>query len=378
MNEQGSVTRCPVPTLLVLIALASCDSGINLRAGETLHPTPENAPPADAALITTDGEPRGLSAEALDHWREARDLLLGAPVALGLGTSSEEGPELFGRIGDAAFDLDGNVVVLDPLSYEVRMFAPDGRHLGSFGQEGEGPMDFPGEPQSLEVLPDGSLLVGMRSVMKSFALVGGAYEYLDLIPVWARDMCVTGTGRLFITVDDSQGTERVLHEVDPVGDSVTLSFGRGYLDEDWLVRNQLSDGTIGCLDDPARVLFAFDEHPILRAHRPGDDDPVWTAALADYVQPLYASSQTSVRMAGEHGEVTDKPHVLAGRYIIWQTYYRRLFSERIRTYLIDAATGQGALISEDFPRIMRMAPQRFVVAWNDPYPRVEVRELGGN
>ena len=375
MARQASGAQRLVLSVPVLVALAGCDSGINLRAGETLHPTPENAPSGDAALITTGSEPQGLSAEALEQWREARDLLFGAPVALALGTSSEEGPELFGRIGDAAFDLDGNLLVLDPLGYEVRTFAPDGRHLGSFGQEGEGPMDFPGEPQGLEVLPDGSLLVGMRSAMKSFALAAGAYEYLDLIPVFARDMCVSAAGRLFITVDDSQGTERVLHEVDPAGDSVTLSFGHGYLDEDWLVRNQLSDGTIGCMDDPVRVLFAFDEHPILRAHRPGDDDPVWTAALGDYVQPHYAASQASVRMVGDHGEVTDKPHVLAGRHIVWQTYYRRLFSERIRTYLIDAATGQGALISEDFPRIMRMTPRRFVVAWNDPYPRIEVRDL---
>lgn len=360
---------------LVLLALTSCDSGINLRAGETLHPTPENAPSGNAALITTGSEPPGLSTEALARWREARDLLLGAPVALALGTSSEEGPELFGRIGDAAFDLDGNLVVLDPLGYEVRTFAPDGQHLGSFGQEGEGPMDFASEPQSLEVLPDGSLLVGMRPAMKSFALVAGAYEYRDLIPVFARDMCVTTAGRLFITVHDSQDTDRVLHEVDQAGDSVTLSFGHGYLDEDWLVRNQLSDGTIGCMDEPMQVLFAFDEHPILRAHRPGDDDPVWSAALADYVQPHYAASASSVRMAGAHGEVTDKPHVLGGRHIVWQTYYRRMFSERIRTYLIDAATGRGALISEDFPRVMRVAPRRIVVAWNDPYPRIEVRDL---
>ena len=361
--------------MLVLLALSCCDSGINLRAGETLHPTPENAPSGDAARITTDSEPPGLSAEALDQWREARDLLLGAPVALALGASRDEGPELFGRIGDAAFDRDGNLLVLDPLNYEVRTFASDGRHLGSFGQEGEGPMDFASEPQSLEVLPDGSLLLGMRPAMKSFAPVAGAYEYLDLIPVWGRDMCVTAAGRLFVTVHDTQDTERVLHEVDPAGDSVTLSFGHGYLDEDWLSRNQLSDGTIGCMDEPLLILFAFDEHPILRAHRPGADDPVWTAALDDYVQPLYAGSATSIRMVSDHGEVTDKPHVLAGGHIVWQTYYRRLFSERIRTYLVDAATGQGALISEDFPRIMRVTSERFVVAWNDPYPRIEVREL---
>ena len=381
MTHRESAAQRPLLALLVLHALSACDPDINLQAGETLHPTPENAPPADAALITTDSEPTGLSPDALDQWRSARDMLLGARVTLALGSNAGDGPELFGGIGDVAFDRDGNVLVLDVLSYEVRTFSPDGRHLGSFGQEGEGPMDFDGTLQSLEVLEDGRLLVAMRMAMKTFSPVAGGYEYLDLISVPARHMCVTAAGRVFVTIHHTRGNERVLHEVDLAGDSVTQSFGHGYLDEEWLFRNQLSDGTIACGNDPPRILFAFDEHPILRAHRPGEDDPVWTAALQDYVQPLYAGrsgARGSIRMVSDHGEVTDKPHVFAGRHIVWQTYYRRLFSERIRTYLIDAATGQGALISEDFPRIMKMTPEYFVAAWNDPYPRIEVRELVRN
>lgn len=193
-------------------------------------------------------------------------------------------------------------------------------------------------------------------------------------------MCLTGAGRLFVTVHDTRETDRVIHEVDLEGDSVTQSFGHGYLDEHWLFRNQLSDGTIACGDEPLRILFAFSEHPILRAHRPGEDDPVWTAALEDYVQPFYAGRKDggSIRMLSHGAELTGKPQVLVGRHIVWQTFHRRLFSERVRTYLIDAATGQGALISEDFPRILKMSPERLVVAWNDPYPRIEVRELVGN
>ena len=105
----------------------------------------------------------GLSADALDQWRAARDMLLGARATLALGTGAAEGPELFGRIGDVAFDRDGNVLVLDAVNYEVRTFGPEGRHLGSLGGHGEGPMEFPGNLHSLEVLEDGRLLVGMRA-----------------------------------------------------------------------------------------------------------------------------------------------------------------------------------------------------------------------
>ena len=164
MNLQSLSSRRSLVRLSALLALSACDPDIDLAPGDTLHPTPANAPPADAAIITTDSEPQGLSAEALDQWRAARDVLLGAHVTLALGTNEDEGPELFGGILDAAFDRDGNVLVLDAISYEVRTFDRDGRHRGSFGQQGEGPMDFDGTLQSLEVLEDGRLVVGIRGI----------------------------------------------------------------------------------------------------------------------------------------------------------------------------------------------------------------------
>lgn len=362
---------------LALIALAACGPDVTLDAGEELHPTSENAPPPDAALITTGSEPIGLSAEALTEWRAARDGLLGARTTLALGTNRGDSPELFGMIGDVAFDPDGNVVVLDAVNYDVRIFGPDGSHLGSFGREGEGPMEFDTRPHSVAVLSDGRLLVGTRAAIKIFAPVAGEYEYLDLIAVPSRHMCVSASERVFVTVHHTRTSDRLLHEVAMTGDT-TLSFGHGYLHEHWLFRNQLSDGTIACLDDPLRILFAFSEHPVLRAHLPGEDDPIWTAALEDYVQPLYAGAidGSSIRMVSNSAESVDKPHALGGSHIVLQAGYQRLLSLRIRTYLVDATTGLGALISEDLPRIMKMVPGRFVAGWNDPYPRIEVRELG--
>ena len=379
MNEHGSITRCTLLALLALVALASCDPASDLEADETLHPTPENAPPADASPITTDREPAGLPADALDEWRAARDMILGARVALALGVDTGDGPERFGWITDAAFDPGGNLLVLDAGYYEVSSFGPDGQHRGRVGFTGTDDTESIASLHSLDVLEDGRVLVGMRAAIKVFAPVAGGYEELDPIAVGSRDICSTAAGRLFVTKHDTRETERVLHEVDEGAGSVTQSFAHGYLHEHWLFRNQLSDGTIACVDDPLRILFALDEHPILRAHRPGRDDPVWTGALEDYAQPLYAGSNDggSIRMVGG-GEETGKPLVLAGRHIIWQTFQRRLFSERVRTYLIDAATGQGALISDDLPPIIEATPEVIVAAWNEPYPRIEVRELARN
>lgn len=364
----------PGPPALLFLAILACESEIRVGPGETLHPTPENAPPPDASPITTDSVPSGLSEEVLAEWRRARDRLLGTRTTMALG-SEEEGPELFGMIGDAAFDPDGNVLVADMVNYELRIFGPDGSHLASFGGEGEGPLEFKSRPHSIEVLSGGSILVATGGRMKTFAPAVAGHDYQRTISVYSRDICLTSQGRLFTTVHDTRGTERVLHEVDVAGDSVLHSFGHGYRHQEWLNRNQLSDGTIACLEDPVRLLFSFADHPIIRAHYPGEDEPIWTAALQDFVQPYYLSTDRGIRMASNIAEITDKPHVLGERHIVWQTGLRRVLRERLRTYLLDAETGRGALISEDFPRIMKMTPDRLVAAWNDPYPRIEVREL---
>ncbi len=379
MNTHGSITRCTRLAFLALVALSSCDPAGDLEADETLHPTPENAPPAHASPITADREPAGLPADPLDEWRAARDMILGAHVALALGVDTGDGPERFGWLTDAAFDHSGNLLVLDAGYYEVSTFGPDGQHRGRAGFTGTDDTESISNLHSLEVLEDGRILVGMRAATKVFAPVAGGYEEVDPIAARSRHMCSTAAGRMFVTVHDTRETERVLHEVGEAAEGVTQSFGHGYLHEHWLFRNQLSDGTVACVDDPLRVLFALDEHPILRAHRPGQDEPVWTGVLEDFAQPLYAGSNDggSIRMVGG-GEKTGKPLVLAGRHIIWQTFQRRLFSERVRTYLIDAATGQGALISDDLPRIIEATPEVIVAAWNEPYPRIEVRELARN
>ena len=55
-----------------------------------------------------------------------------------------EGPEalLFSRIETVRRDADGNVIVADGASDEIRIFDPDGNHLRTSGGVGEGPGEF--------------------------------------------------------------------------------------------------------------------------------------------------------------------------------------------------------------------------------------------
>ena len=369
------------PLTLLLLALPGCSGDIKLAAGEILHPTPENAPPADASLITTDTVPAGLTEEALTAWRAARYRLLNATTVLALGRDDKEGPELFGMISDVAFDAEGNILVADEADYSVRTFGPDGSHVASFGREGEGPMEFSSRPHSIGALADGRILVGTRGSTKIFGPAADGYHHLETVSVYSDNFCLSADERMFTAIHDRQ-SDRVLHEVDQAGDSIVRNFGHGYLADEWLFRNQLSDGEIACLDDPSRVVFVFNEHPMVRVHHPGEDEPLWTATFEDYLQPHYIgryreSGRASIRSVPRDSEVVVNPHALSPDHIVVQTLRFRFltFSFRLRTYLLDAATGYGALISDDLPQIREITRDRLVVAWDDPYPRLEVREL---
>lgn len=74
-----------------------------------------------------------------------------ARLLTSIGSSASGGPPTpfeFGRVTSAILDAEGNVLVADAQAREVRVFAPDGAFLRSFG----GPGDGPGELASLNSL----------------------------------------------------------------------------------------------------------------------------------------------------------------------------------------------------------------------------------
>jgi hypothetical protein len=73
----------------------------------------------------------------------ARPTLVGVEE-MRVGTLAGEGPESFGRIRSIAVLDDGRFAVADALAEEVRLFDRDGRHLRTFGGEGQGPGELMG------------------------------------------------------------------------------------------------------------------------------------------------------------------------------------------------------------------------------------------
>ena len=83
-----------------------------------------------------------------DRWRVVSD-----PI-LQIGQVEGDSPYLFQRISSAVRVPDGRIVVSDARDLDIRIFGSDGTHELSFGQSGEGPMEFGGQPFLALVPPD--------------------------------------------------------------------------------------------------------------------------------------------------------------------------------------------------------------------------------
>jgi hypothetical protein len=85
-----------------------------------------------------------------DAWRLVEDLRI--------GTVDGTGPDLFARVTAMELDGMGRIWVLEGQAREIRVFAPDGRHVRTVGREGGGPGEL-AEPVHLALGPDGSMWV---------------------------------------------------------------------------------------------------------------------------------------------------------------------------------------------------------------------------
>ena len=76
-----------------------------------------------------------------------------------VGDDESDDKQWFSSVRGVGRLSDGSVAVADRTSAEVRIFAPDGRHLRSMGRHGEGPGEFQ-DPFVLWVLPGDTIWVG--------------------------------------------------------------------------------------------------------------------------------------------------------------------------------------------------------------------------
>ena len=354
-----------------LLAVACADPVPN----EVARPDATDAPPADTAVISTDSLPRGLSEEALREWRAVRDALVGARSTLGIG-DHQEGPAVFGEITDVAIDAAGNILVLDGQAVRVSVFDTEGAFLGSFGGRGDGPQELR-EPRHFALLGEDHIVLPIPGRIKVFRGKEGQWRLENLIAlsVATNDVCSTSDDRLLVAAWQEEGNT-VVHEISGAG--IVSSFGTGYPSDEWLLQFLQSEGLVACLDRPTRIAHAFKYASLVRLFLP-DGSLLWNAALSDHTPMEIATTPGSVSMSvPDDYDLLASIHGTPSGHIVLQYAHRRAgIDPRLRTYLVDAATGFGALLSEDLPSIKFIGLESYVVAFSDPYPRIEVRAMDG-
>lgn len=127
--------------------LLACGGSSDAGSGATTATRRDSA----GVTLVDDPVPSGLrdapsSAPLLPEWTVADT------PELTLGKAEGGGPEVFGRVTDAARLADGTVVVADGQADELRAFVADGRHLWTRGGKGGGPQEFQ-SLQDVAVLP---------------------------------------------------------------------------------------------------------------------------------------------------------------------------------------------------------------------------------
>ena len=372
-------------TIIVACAAVACEPG---PQEEIAHPTSRNLP-RDASLIQSDGLPRSLASSSdTTAWLRLADAVADAVPVLDLGNLDGDGPAVFGSIIDVELDERGHIYVLDEISRDLRIFDAAGEPVAKMGGQGAGPMEFR-SPNAFALLTDGRIVVHDRGNrhLKVFGSTASGYALLETVPLHfvSEDLCVT-QDRLFAEGWARDG-DYILHEV-AVGDSgADRDFGIGYEDDSALIRGQLSDGRIACLEDPPRVVFGFQLLPVVRAFS-SQGDPLWVSTVSDYAQLQITSG---VDPDGPYvsfpGEGDSDALVFAGA--ISPAHLLLQFAREesrptgepdvtFHTYLVDAATGHGVLINDELPRIVTATQTHYVVAWATPFPRLQVRRFAGS
>ncbi len=131
--------RAPV-LLLAALTAAACDAG---------------EPPVPMIAIDSAGV-RIVTSDPATY--TAACTLSETPI-FSVGDDENDDTQWFSSVRGVGRLADGSVAVADRTSAEVRIFAPDGRHLRSMGRHGEGPGEFQ-DPFVLWVLPGDTIWVG--------------------------------------------------------------------------------------------------------------------------------------------------------------------------------------------------------------------------
>src|SRR5690554_2395607 len=330
-----------------------------------------------------------LASRLADH-----EVLVSIGVA-GEGEVEAPGPEVFGRIVDVAVVGADRVAVLDQMASRVEIFDLDGQSRGGFGGPGEGPgeLDLP----ITLLVPDSTEIQVLDAVGRVHRFTEDAdgewvFEERTDIVGFPQDACVElGGARTVVHIpavapsDASLAARGVLRVHDRDGSDLR-SFGTPYRHEQFLVANRMRRGQVTCTEGD-HVVLALEGANRAAAWGLDDGTELWNGILEGIEilklremrlpdgrpgvgQDPRGASRFHTLMAIEPAD-GDRVLLQYARFA-WSDDLGAANSEGVETWILDAATGAGGVVSEAVPQIGAIRGSVVVFVHEDPYPRIEV------
>ncbi|MYA32282.1 MAG: hypothetical protein F4164_12375 [Gemmatimonadales bacterium] len=338
-----------------------------------IHPLPAALADLErlaTAVISPDTvPPPTMGRDAATRWVAMRRAILDARPGVIIGALEGDGPDVLSSWNLASLGRAGELYVLDAMAARVVVFDSVGGVTTWFGRVGDGPMELR-DPTDFVVAQD-SILILHDGGIKVFERGSSGYELqatldLDADLVLASSFCRAGAS-IFLNADGSAATIRALRP----GEAPNR-FGQGYEYGSADARNALSRGSVGCMDGV--VVYGSQYLPALYGYTPSGE-LVWSAILSDHLQGYLLQHPNAIRFPTPPRDALKSIEKGPDRYVLL-AYSRRYDQTRTitRTYLVDAATGEGALLEQSERRqdILAVHGTRLVRWLPGEYPRLRI------
>ncbi|WP_425153943.1 hypothetical protein [Candidatus Palauibacter sp.] len=359
-------------------------------SGEIVHPIVDSltTPPSEATVVLSRGGGRadkGSTGPVVTFRErfERREVI----ATIGGMEGTEEGT--FGLLWDAAITAADEVLILDRIQTNVRVFSATGEYLYTLGGQGEGPGELQ-VPEALVLEPGGDLLVADQAqLIHRFARRGDRFEYYDRSRFEGepRDACWVGDDLIVHGMRSGAG-QQILHRT-ATGRQPELSFAVPYRYAPSLVYEMLSRGQVACgVENGGWVVIAYRLRNAIEAYDIVDGELLWNARI-DGLRPTEArerrggrSVTTGIfgderalhflrRVAGGNGV----PVFVQYSYSLREDILNQTGHHTVETYVLDPETGEGEYWGDSIPSLLTVTDEYAVSYRNDPYPRVRVARI---
>jgi hypothetical protein len=359
---------------LTVFGFAATGAGCTDRPQVVRHPILSSEPPVMVAPRSTDADTRDLSALA--------SRLEAVRPTIEIGTFDGEDGSVLGRPSDVVELPGGEVLLMDALNSDLRLFSANGRYLRTLAVRGNGPAEI-SNPVSLDTIrvsrpgvdsasTEIGILVGMRAATKVFALTNGTLQLLRTIkppelPL-ANESCASGSTVFART--RLQSANGIVASVVP-GVGRPRRFGEGYAHGGSIAKSDLSGGPLACVSG-GRVAVAFTYLPrVMMLDSSGATR--WAVSVPGFSGLFFEESVSGDRSGGfrtrysEPGDMIQGLHAIGGRFLVLQVAHlaaaerarpRSQKIERIRTFVVSVATGRGLELASAVPVAIGMTADR--------------------